>query len=573
MSSLSQDLTLEEQIGQLLIVGFPGTSPTPELIELIQRHHVGNIILFSRNIRSARQLHELTSRLQELAREGGQRFPLLIAIDQENGMVQRLSKNSRMPGEAGANAPSSQADGTTASAPVREATIFPGNMTLGAIGSAEDAYEVALAAGREMHALGINLNLAPVVDVNNNPSNPVIGVRSFGEDPQEVARLACAQIRGYQQAGVATCIKHFPGHGDTATDSHLGMPVVPYALERLERLELLPFKSGIAAGSDCVMTAHISFPALMGETNLPATLSPEVIDQLLRQQLGFQGVIMTDCLEMNAVSEAVGVGRGTVLAQLAGNDLILISHRYERQLSGLEALKAALQRGEIAPERIRESAERVLALKERLRSRAESQTSAQELAWVGCEAHRQLREQIYERAVTLVRDTPGVLPLRLEPEQHLLVVYTHRDIWTQVEDQGYPEEFLVASLHQHHAHTTPIVLSEQTTPAEYEQLYHVAQTADAILMVTINALLDQRQVTVMQRLLATGRPLLGLAAYSPYDLLAFSELGTYLVTYEYTQPAIAAAIRALFGSIQPHGKLPVSLPGLYSRDLKAVDHA
>jgi beta-N-acetylhexosaminidase len=536
MSGLVQDLTLEEQIGQILMVGFPGTSPTPELIELIQRYHVGNIILFSRNVRDAQQLRELTSRLQELAREAGQRLPLLIAIDQENGMVQRLGE---------------------------DATVFPGNMALGATGSEQSAYEVALAAGRELRALGVNFNLAPVVDVNNNPANPVIGVRSFGEDPRQVARLAGAQIRGYQSAGVATCIKHFPGHGDTAIDSHLAMPVVPHSLERLEQLELVPFKSGIAAGTDGVMSAHIYFPALMGASNLPATLSPAVIDQLLRQQLGFQGVIVTDCLEMNAVSETVGVGKGAVLAQQAGNDLILISHRYDRQLAGIESIKAAVQSGEIAPEQVARAAGRVLALKERLQSQDEQQSAGQSRAWVGCAAHRQLRDQIYERAITLVRNNAQVLPLRLEPEQRLLVVYTHRDIWTQVEDKGYPEDFLVASLRQRHANTSAIVLSEQTTPAAYEQLYQTAAQASAILMITVNALLDQQQVTVMQRLLASGRPIIGLATYSPYDLLAFPELGTYLVTYEYTQPAIAAAARVLFGEIQPQGKLPVSLPGLY----------
>ncbi|HVU68796.1 MAG TPA: beta-N-acetylhexosaminidase, partial [Ktedonobacteraceae bacterium] len=440
MPGFADDLTLDEQIGQLLMVGFPGTDPTPELLELLQRYHVGNVILFSRNVHSASQLRELTDKLQELAREAGQRWPLLIAIDQENGMVQRLGA---------------------------DATIFPGNMALGATGSEEDAYRVALAAGRELRALGVNFNLAPVVDVNNNPENPVIGVRSFGEDPQQVARLATAEIRGYQDAGVATCIKHFPGHGDTATDSHLAMPVVPYAMERLEQLELVPFKSGIAAGTDSVMTAHIYFPALMGESNLPATLSPQVIDQLLREQLGFQGVIMTDCLEMNAVSETVGVGKGAVLAHQAGNDLILISHLYERQLAGITSLKAAVQSGEIAAERIRQAAERVLTLKARLQERAAARPAAADLSLVGGTDHLRLRDAIYERAITLVRDDARVLPLRLAPEQQLLVVYTHRDIWTQVEDKGYPEAFLVESLRQRHANTSAFVLTPQTTPTEY----------------------------------------------------------------------------------------------------------
>lgn len=529
------DLTLEEQIGQILMVGFPGTEPTPQLIKLIQQYHVGNIVLFSRNVQSARQLRELTGKLQEIARAAGQRLPLLIAIDQENGMVRRL--------------------GT-------DATLFPGNMALGALGEEQSAYEVAMGAGLELRALGVNLNLAPVVDVNNNPANPVIGVRSFGENPQQVARLAGAQIRGYQSAGIATCIKHFPGHGDTATDSHLAVPTIPYEMERLEQVELVPFKSGIAAGTDCVMSAHIYFPALMGSTELPGTLSPVVIRQLLREQLGFQGVIMTDCLEMSAVSETVGVGKGTVLAQKAGNDLILISHRYDRQLAGIEALKAAVQAGEISPEQIQQAAARVLTLKEHLQKR-EAQVSAPSFDWVGCASHGELRDQLYERSVTLIRDNNKLLPLRLEPEQRLLLVYTHRDIWTQAEDKGYPEDFLAESLRQRHHNTDVFVLSDKSETADYERLYSAARGAGATLMVTVNALLDARQSEVMRGLIATDCPLIGLAAYSPYDLLAFPELGAYLAIYEYTQPAIAAAIRLLFGEIEARGKLPVSLPGLY----------
>lgn len=536
MPRSAHDLTLEEQIGQLLMVGFPGTTPTPELIKLIQQYRIGNIIFFSRNAREVGQIAKLTTQLQQIAQEAGQQYPLLIAIDQENGMVQRL--------------------GT-------DATILPGNMALGAIGSEQDAYDVAFTAGQELSALGINLNLAPVVDVNNNPANPVIGVRSFGEDPLEVARLATAELRGYHKAGIATCVKHFPGHGDTATDSHLAMPTVPYTMERLRQIELVPFESAISSGTDVVMTAHIYFPTLAGSSELPATLSPEVISGLLRTQLGYSGIIMTDCLEMSAISETVGVGKGAALALQAGNDLILISHRYDRQLAGIEAIKAAVLAGEISREQIRQSAERIIQLKERLLNTSNKQASAQTLAEVGSEAHRQLSQQIYERSTTLVRDNEHLLPLRLREQERLLVVYTHRDIWTQVEDKGYPEDFLVESLRQRHANTHTTVLTEHTTPAEYAALYKEAADADTILMLTVNALLDARQAAVMHELLKSGRPLIGLAAYSPYDLLAFPELGTYLVTYEYTRPAIAAAVQVLFGEISPQGKLPVSLPELY----------
>jgi beta-N-acetylhexosaminidase len=538
MSSSVDHMTLDEQIGQLLMVGFHGTTPPSELVELIQQHHVGNIILFSRNIQQAEQVHELTCRLQDLARASGQRYPLLIAIDQENGMVRRLGD---------------------------DATILPGNMALGAVGDEQSAYEVALACGRELKALGINLNLAPVVDVNNNPANPVIGVRSFSEDAQQVARLGCAQVRGYQDARIAACLKHFPGYGDTTTDAHLALPIIRHARERLEQLELVPFKSGITANAACIMSAHVYLPALMSDTQLPATFSPILIQQLLREQLGYQGVIITDCLEMRAISETVSMKKSALLAFQAGHDLLLISHRYDRQLAAIAAIKAAVQAGEISSEQIRQSAERIIKLKERLLGQSNEQPTNHPLAWVGCSEHQQLSRQIYERSTTLVRNNEQLLPLHLKPKQRLLVVYTHRDKWTQVEDQRYPHELLVEHLRQRHTNTRAMALTENIAPSEYEALDKAVEEANVILMLTINAFLDPRQSAIMQRLICTKRPVIGLAASSPYDLLAFPELGTYLVTYEYTRPAMATAVRVLLGEIQPQGKLPISLPGLYPR--------
>src|SRR5438270_5177886 len=190
-------------------------------------------------------------------------------------------------------------------------------MALGAIGSEEIAFEVARATGEELHALGINMNLAPVADVNNNPANPIIGVRSFGEDPQRVAHLAAAAVKGYQQAGVISTLKHFPGHGDTAVDSHLALPTIPYTLERLEEVELVPFRSGIAAGAESVMTAHIYLPCIMqheAQSALPASLSPAVIRGLLRENLGFAGEIVSACMEISVITETVGTERGSDIA-------------------------------------------------------------------------------------------------------------------------------------------------------------------------------------------------------------------------------------------------------------------
>ncbi len=536
MPDYTANMTLEEQVGQLLVAGFPGTTPTPEIIDLIQNHHIGGIIFFSRNIQDAQQVLALTHSLQMIAKRAGHRYPLFIAIDQENGMVQRLGNS---------------------------ATQFPGNMALGAIGSEQMAYDVAGATGRELTALGINFNLAPVVDVNNNPANPVIGVRSFGEDPLRVARLASAAVKGYRSAGVITCLKHFPGHGDTAVDSHLALPTLPYSMERLEALELLPFRSGIAAGVDSVMIAHIAFPTLTGDATLPATLSPAIVRELLREKLGFTGVIISDCLEMNAVSETVGVGPGAVMALQAGTDLILISHLYTRQRAGIAAILSALQEGVLRQDVVKQAVERMLKLKEQTLS-WDNLPNASLPVTISSSTHRQLRDSAYALSTTLVRDKAGLLPLRLEQAEQLLIVYPQRDNWTQVENRHYPHEFFVESIRQRHAHTIARSMTPASLQDDYKELLRVAHASSVIIVVTVNAYLDVQQVDVMHKLLQCDRRIIGIAVYNPYDLLAFPELPTYLVTYECTEPALAAAVHVLFGDDGPQGRLPVSLPGLYA---------
>ncbi len=513
MHSYTTGMTLEAQIGQLLVAGFSGTTPSPEIIDLIRNHHIGGIILFSRNVQDAQQVLELTHNLQMIAKTAGHPAPLLIAIDQENGIVQRLGQGT---------------------------TLFPGNMALGAIGSEQLAYDVAQATGRELKALGINMNLAPVVDVNNNPANPVIGVRSFGEDPHQVARLAAAAVKGFRAAGVISDLKHFPGHGDTAVDSHLALPIISSTLEQLEAIELVPFKSGIEAGADSVMIAHISFPAVTHQEALPATVSPAIVRGLLREKLGFDGVIISDCMEMNGVAETIGTERAAVMALQAGVDLVLVSHTYARQLGSIEAIQLALQAGNLPPEVVRLAAEHVLRLKDRLLS-WDSLLAAPVPEWVGGSSHQHLRDQAYELSTTQVRNDDALLPLRL----------------------GYPHEFLARSIRRHHDRVSVMFTSPSLAVVERAQILRVAGASDLIIIATLNAHLDQQQAELMRDLLQTGRRVIGIAVGNPYDLLAFPQLRSYLVTYEYTKPALAAAVRVLFGEIQPHGHLPVSLPGLY----------
>jgi beta-N-acetylhexosaminidase len=273
-------LTLEQSIGQQFLLSFTGKCKPPvELLRILQRQHIGGIVLFrARNMGTLFELRQLTAQLQKAATRSGQP-PLLIAADQEGGQLMAIG----------------------------EATPFPGNMALGATRSEKLAYKVGRALGREVAAVGVNVNFAPVCDVNNNPANPVVGTRSFGESQALVSRLSAALVRGLQSAGVAATAKHFPGHGDTASDSHHGAPVLSHDAKRVRRVELPPFRAAIQAGVRLMMTAHIVFPALNGGTNLPATLSQNILGGLLRRKLGFNGLIVSDAMDMHAIEQGPGL--------------------------------------------------------------------------------------------------------------------------------------------------------------------------------------------------------------------------------------------------------------------------
>ncbi|MBV9615536.1 MAG: beta-N-acetylhexosaminidase [Ktedonobacteraceae bacterium] len=523
MSNYTDGMTLDEQIGQTLMVGFGGTTVPLGIVELIQQYHIGNIILFSRNVHDGDQIRTLTHDLQKAAREAGHTHPLLIAIDQENGIVQRM-------GEA--------------------VTLFPGNMALGAIGSERIAFEVALATGRELKASGINMNLAPVVDVNNNPANPVIGVRSFGEDASLVARLGSAMVRGYQDAGVIACLKHFPGHGDTAVDSHLALPTIPYSLERLDAVELVPFKSGIKAGAESVMIAHIDFPALVGNDSLPATLSSAVIQGLLREKLGYNGVIVSDCLEMRAVSDTFGTEGSSVMVLQAGSDLVLVSHHYEQQRGSFEAIKAAVQVGTLSPLAVKQAAERILDLKARYLSWDDATPD------IDYRAHAQLQDRVYELSTTLVRNEDALLPLHLEAGENIVIVSPQRNSISKVEDRYYSDTALLEIVRQYHSNGKLLPVASED---DYQKVLQETRETDIFIVATVNAHLDEGQASIVRFLVSSGRRVIGIAIRNPYDLLAFPQLRTYLVTYEYTRPALLAAMRVLFGEREAQGHLPVTI--------------
>jgi len=330
-------LTTEEKIGQLLMFGVDGTTLSDHAISLIKDYKVGNIILFARNAQHPKQLYELNQSLQKLAMaEIG--IPLLISIDQEGGMVTRIFHG---------------------------ATFFPGAMTVSAANRLEDAYIMGDLMGQELQALGINMNLAPVLDVNNNPKNPVIGVRSYSDQPKRVADYGIQFMKGLQNHVLATG-KHFPGHGDTYLDSHLALPKVDYPIERLETVELVPFKKAIQEGIAALMSSHIDFPAFT-EDGRPTTLSKSCLTGFLRETLGFEGLIVTDGMEMKAIQDHYGTVEASLMAIQAGANLVCICHSEPLQKEAVGRIKQALRQGELTEDTLNERVSRVLKYKERLK--------------------------------------------------------------------------------------------------------------------------------------------------------------------------------------------------------------
>lgn len=518
-----------QAIGQLFMCGFHGLEPTPGIIDLIENHNLGSVILFSRNIESPEQVRRLTHSLQDIARKAGHERPLFIAVDQENGVVRRL-------GQSG--------------------TYLPGNMGLGALDSATAAKQVAKATSEELLALGINWNLAPVVDVNNNALNPVIGVRSYGEDPKQVARLGRAQVEGYQEGKVATSIKHFPGHGDTATDSHLGVPVIDKTREELNQVELVPFRHLMSTATS-IMVGHMQLPRLGASTHV-SSLSPSIVRDLLRKDMGYQGVIITDCLEMDAVKETVGVPNGSLLALQAGNDIVMISHTYEFQRDAFAKVKQEIETVDDIESRL----ERVAKLKDRFLSWDHVFEDMQPQR----EQSATLSKMLYDRIPTVVRNRTNVLPMKPKSGDRVLFLAAHVPTTLAIDSEKEPFNSFYSALQQHHDNVEYIIYDENSP-----DMSDTISQADWIIVGTANANLHPFQARMVQLAHKIAKERLAVVAViNPYDLTVFEDVDTYVVTYEYTPPAHEAAVRTLFGATTPTSRLPISIPNLVTADTTPV---
>ncbi|OKP93070.1 beta-glucosidase [Paenibacillus sp. P32E] len=566
-------MSLNDKIGQVLMCGFDGTAASDEVLKLVADNGIGGVIYFARNVESPEQVALLTADLQKAAAEGG-KAPLWISMDQEGGMVARITGGI---------------------------ALMPGGMAIAAAGSLEDAYQAALISGRELAAMGINLNYAPVLDVNNNPQNPVIGVRSFGESPELAADYGAAMIRGYQEAGVAATAKHFPGHGDTDVDSHLDLPMIPHGRERMDQVELVPFRRAIAEGVDAMMSAHIYFPALERE-KLPVTLSKTVLTGLLREELGYQGIIMTDCMEMNAIAEHYGTVEASVLAVEAGADMVLVSHRADRQLAAMEAIRSAVTVGRISEARIDESVRRLLALKVKrgviaagaetvgedgamgaagddpgagvvvgleagavggAMAAAGNSDFSGELADLGTAAHLEVARRISEASITLVRNNSSILPLK--KTGRTLVITAAPVVATLVDESFSAAPGLGAMLARHGLDSIDRVVPAAEIGTYAAKLLEEARAEEVVQIVvgTYNAQFHAGQIELVELLLSLGKPLVIVALRNPYDLLAMPGVQAYAATYESRPLALESVAQALLGHIAFQGKLPVSLGGEY----------
>jgi len=497
-----------ELVGQHFIVDFSGPEVTPDVERLVRQGRIGGVILFAKNIRGAAQLRTLTADLQRLAAEAGL-APLLITIDQEGGLVARLH------------------DGFT---------VFPGAMALGATGRPEDAATAGRITAQELGAVGINVNHAPVLDVNTNPANPIIGARAFSDDPKEVARFGIAYLQALQAAGVLATVKHFPGHGDTALDSHLALPVVEKDLRRLQREELHPFREAIGAGADGLLSAHVVYPAL--DASRPATLSPRVMRDLLRGELGFEGIVITDSMAMKAIADRWSRGTAAVAALRAGCDVVLACGPPEEQWASIEAARQAAADGTLEAGWLEESGARIARIKARYARGPFQRSTLPGAAW-------EVAQAMADRAVTLVRNDAGRVPLK--PGRVAVVPVGHR---------GWNDR--PPALGEELARIRP-----ETTAAGIAEVLDDSWETVVAASVTLRESEGVDAVRTLYRHFGDRLVVVGLG--SPYELLQFPQVATYLAAYGPDPASVRAAAKVLAGALAPAGRLPVALPGLHPR--------
>jgi beta-N-acetylhexosaminidase len=534
-------MTLRDEVAQLIFIPFSGAFSNSrsreyrKFVRLIRDTKVGGLVLVNwskgRTTPKAEPyaLAAFLNRMQRLAKT-----PLLVSADFERGASMR----------------------------VNGATPFPHAMAFGAAGDPELARLEGQVTAREARALGVQWVLFPVADVNNNPDNPVINIRSYGENPEAVAAMVKAFIEGAhsdKKNYVLTTAKHFPGHGDTADDTHLNLATIAAGRERLEHLELVPFRAAIAAGADSVMTAHVAVPAL-APPDVPATLAPQILTDLLRKQLGFQGLVITDALDMGGIAKGYTTGDAAVRALQAGADALLMPPDPD---VALRAVVAAVEDGRLSRKRIQASVAKILSAKERLGLDRKRLVDLDSIADVLDSPEDQQRAQeISDRAVTLVRNTGGLVPLKTPETACYFVLAESR---YSSEGQVFTREL------RKRAPKSTVDTLDPTMPREaIEEAVRKLPSCESYVVAAFSTSAAYRGSIgltgelpqIIQDLIAIHKPLTLVALGNPYLLRSFPEVPAYMATFSTAVPSEIAAVRALFGEIDIRGHLPVSIPGL-----------
>jgi beta-N-acetylhexosaminidase len=511
VAAIVTSMTLPQKVGQLLVPTVPGLSAADGGAALVRRYHVGGVIYFGQNIRDAAQVAALSAGLQEAARRQRPHLPLLIGTDQEGGIVSRLA-------------------GVT--------TVFPGQMAAGATRDPDLIRAQDQATGAAMRALGINLDYAPVADVNVDPANPVIGIRSFGANPTLVASMTAAAVDGFHRAGEVTVAKHFPGHGDTGVDSHTGLPVIHHTLRQWWKLDAPPFQAAIRAGVDEIMIGHIEVPAL-DDSGQPASLSHKIVTSLLRDRLGYQGVVVTDSLQMGGVLQGHTPAQVAVQAVQAGCDQLLMP---TDPGVAYQAILRAVRRGRISLAQLDASVTRVVSLKVGrglLRGPAVSPSAVAGAA--NTIPQRDLSQHLANRSITVVanRSQGGSAAAG---QDRLLPLGSKR-----VYVAGPAAAGLTAAL-------------QPGLAAGGGRIVASAADAQVIVAATQDAVSDPAQQRLVRGLVATGTPVVVLATGLPYDLGLFGGIRAAVASYSSSGVSLSAAAGVLTGRLRPHGLLPVTIP-------------
>ena len=512
------------------MIAFGGTELPPSAARRINEQGVAGVTLFRlHNIVDPPQIRGLTAAIQEARPAGAP--PVLVAADQETGQLVSLG------------------DGTTQ---------FAGAMALGATGDEGLAERVAGATARELRALGVNVNYAPVCDVANNPANPALGIRSFGDDPEAVGRLAAATVRGLQEEGVAATVKHFPGAGDTAADPHHTLPLVPRTNAELAERELVPFRAALDAGARMVMTGHFALPGQ--NDDLPTSLSAAVLRDLLREQLHFEGVTVTDALDMHALAQGSAQIIDAIAALRAGED-VLLGTADESALQRLEeGLLQAQRRGLVDADDDAAARRRLDELR-----RWVGGYDQPPLDLVGCGEHQALAAELAQRSITLVRNDDRLLPLKPAADTRIAVVQSMPADLTPADTSSTVPPSLAAALRRRHPHVEEILLPAAPGEADIAGLGGRLPAADLVVVGTFSAHLQPAQAALAAAVLASGKPTVTVALRTPWDLLAYPSARTHVCSYGILPPTMEALAAALLGKAPFAGRLPVDIADLYPR--------